>query len=1228
MNHARGRSYGRYLQWIAMVAAAACGGASQPGVWHDEQGYRWRELTVSGGADGFTRIEPGKSGIQFQNTVSDSTLLRNRILGQGAGVALGDVDGDGRVDVFLAKTEGCSALYRNLGGWKFEDVAKTAGVAACDRHASGTALADIDGDGDLDLILLATNGPNAIFVNDGKGKFAERRDLGLDTTGRGGTTIALADVDGDGPLDMYIANYRPFSLEDSLPPQQRAFNQLVRQTGPNKYEVVAEHRRDYKIVMRPDMGGLRMTQRAEPDEFYRNDGGKFTPVPQTGGRFLDAQGKPLAEAPESFGLGAKFVDLNGDGAPDLYVANDFEDTDELWYNDGKGNFRLAPWNAQRQMSNSAMGVDVGDVNGDGIPDLFEVDMLANDARLKTQIPTHTSLPKLPGEMETELQQQRNALFINRGDGTFGEIAAFAGLSASGWSWSTMFMDVDLDGWQDILVATGHLWDIMDADVQEGLQNRLTDVQWRRQRWQFPALKLRNVAYRNRGDMTFEDVSAKWHFGVDEDVSHAMAAADLDGDGDLDVVINRLGAPALVLRNDAKAPRVAVRLKGDAPNTRAVGAKITLRGGAIPLQEREVEAGGLYLSHSDYEASFAMGKSDTATLVINWRDGRLTTIAGVKPNREYEVTTAGASASAPAGAAAPALFEDATSMLGGQKHVEDKFDDWDRQFLLPNALSSLGPGVAWFDLDRDGDEDLLIGTGKGGRIAVFRNDGGRLVPQSVGGAPTPNDLTAILGLSDARGTRVIAGNATWQARTEDEMTKPPAAVAIRVSGTSLGASEPAVGSHDGSTGPLALADYDEDGDLDLFVGTRAIAMKYPVAASSGLFKNVNGAFVLDTANSQALRNVGLVSAAVFADVNGDGHADLVIAREWNSILLLLNDGHGRLNPAPDSWGLSKWTSRWNGVAVGDLDGDGKLDVVATSWGRNTATPADSANPLVLVHGPFGARKEEEMLLARRDARLNALVPLNSYARVRVAVPSLVQRVGTFKAYSEATVEQVLGSAMRETEQLTANTLDQMVFLNRGDHFEAHAMPTEAQLAPAFYAGVADFDGDGNEDVFLSQNFYPTVVGMPRYDNGRGLLLTGDGKGALAPMPGTKSGVLVYGDQRGAAYADYDGDGRVDVAVSQNGAATVLLHNRGAKPGLRVRVAGPGDGVGVQLRVVYGGRMGPVREITAGSGYWSQNGAVQVMGLSGTPTGVWARWPGGQTQTVPVAAGSREVVIRRQ
>jgi hypothetical protein len=1208
---------------IVLVTACSRDSSSIADAWHDAAGYRWRELDVPRGnlTPGFTSLAPSRTGIAFANTVSDSTLVHNRQLAQGAGVCLADVDGDGRPDVFLARTEGSSALYRNLGDWRFEDITSQAGVAAPDRHASGCAFADVDGDGDQDLVLVSLGGPNALFVNDGKGHFTDQT-AGL-TDRAGSMTVAVADVDGDGDLDLYVANNKAYTTLDRMSPQERVFDNITRRLGPNQYEVKAAYRRDYRLVNRLDLGGMSLEQRADPDYFYLNDGtGHFVREPMAHNpRFLDENGLPLAHEPEYFGLAAVFADLNGDGAPDLYVANDFEDPDQCWINDGRGHFRLIPWYALRATSNSGMAVAVGDVNRDGYPDLFEVDMLSRDTRrLKTQIPTHTAAAKHPGLGEERPQMQRNTLQLNRGDGTFAEVARFAGVGASGWSWSTVFLDVDLDGWEDILVGTGHVRDIMDGDTQYRLRAQLGRIDWRQMLFSYPPLKLPNVAFRNRGDLTFEETSKKWRFDLGDDISNGMALADLDGDGDLDVVINRLDSPAAVLRNDATAPRVAVRLHGAAPNTAGIGSRVRVLGGPVPIQEREIITGGSYLSSSDASLTFATGTATHVRIEVEWRDGNRSVIDSAAPNREYEIAEpprANAARATPHAAPAP-LFEDVSAQLGGHTHVDPYFDDFLRQPLLPNSFSQLGPGVAWVDLDGDGKEDLIVGAGKTGRIAFFHNTGTRLQPSAVQAPPTTGDLTTILGWPDGHGgSLVLAGVASYEART-------PSSVVVYSPRT--GAMTPLLGGDTASVGPLALADYDGDGTLDLFVGARIYPAGYPLSPSSHLYHNRDGRLVLDSANDRLFYELGMVSAAVFSDIDGDGDPDLIVTLEWGAIHIFLND-HGRFR-ATEFPGLSTVNSRWNGLATGDLDGDGRLDIVATSWGRNVDYHASDSDPLLLYTGYFSGRGRPDALLAQQDPRIGAPAPLVSFDRLVVALPNVAQRFRTFSAYADASIDQVLGHAARGAVRLGATTLDNVVFLNRGDRFEAHPLPAEAQLAPAFYAGVADFNGDGTEDVFLSQNFFATDIATPRYDAGRSLLLLGDGSGGFEAVPGQRSGLLVYGEQRGAAYADFDGDGRLDLAVSENAAPTRLFKNRGATPGLRVRVVGPArnpTGIGTQMRLRYGEAVGPVREIQAGSGYWSQNGAVQVLGRAREPTALWVRWPGGGEQTFPLARGQREITV---
>lgn len=1219
---------------VVILALAACRSPAPSAEWHQAPGYRWRDLSVPRGEPGFTQLTPGTTGISFSNSVSDSALLRNQLLADGGGVAFGDVDGDGLTDVYLCRTEGSNALYRNLGNWHFSEIAAQAGVAAPGRHSTGAVFADVDGDGDLDLLLNTLGGPNALFLNDGHGRFAEDSTYPGRDSRAGSTTMTLADVDGDGSLDLYVANYKAYTANDIYSPQARAFDQVVKRTGPKSFEVAEPYRKDYRVVMREDLQSVVLVQRADPDWFYRNDGkGHFTREPLAHNpRFLDEDGKPFADEPETFGLASRFYDVNGDGAPDLYVANDFEDPDQFWINDGHGSFRLEPRLAQRTTSNAGMAVDFGDLNRDGLVDFFEVDMLSRDTRqLRTQIPTHTALAKQPGVFEDRPQLQRNTLFLNRGDGTFGQIAELAGVSATGWSWSTLFLDMDLDGYEDLLVGTGNLWDFMDADSQDRFRNRLTDLDWRQQRMTYPRLAVPNYAFRNRGDLTFEDVSDRWHFSAGPDISHGMAAADLDGDGDLDVLLNRFGAPALVLRNDSPAPRLAVRLKGRAPNTFGIGAKVRVFGGAVSRQEREMTAGGLYLSSSEPLLSFATGKADSVELEVIWRDGTRSHIPAARLDRLYEIDQLGAAPAAATVSQAtspPPLFADETDLLS-HKHTEVYFDDFARQLLLPNSFAQLGPGVSWLDLDGDGKDELLIAAGKTGVTGVFGYERGRFVPRDLQLPPAAGDQTTILQVPDAHGGSVLlVGQSSYEADSLALSLAIPSVLGVPLDprGRRAGPIITAVPGDTGSIGPLAMADYDRDGGLDLFVGGRILPGAYPLSPSSRLFHNDGaGHFVLDTANSALFRHVGMVSAALFSDLDQDGDSDLIIAIEWGLVRIFWND-HGRFIPGP-ALGKDSY-SRWLGLASGDFDGDGRPDLVVTSWGRNTRFTADSIRPLYLYFGNFDSNTSLDLLPAKYDPRLKAIAPLASFARLSRAVPGIADRLRSFHGYADATVDQVLGPDASKVPRLGATTFDHMVWLNRGDHFEPHPLPLEAQLAPAFAPVVADFNGDGIEDLALSQNFFPTDLGTPRYDAGRALLLLGDGKGGFTPVVGQRSGLLVYGDQRGAAASDYDGDGRVDLVITQNGAATRLFRNQAATPGLRVRLDGPPGnphGIGASLRLKFGERWGPRRELQAGAGYWSQSSLVPVLGLAGSPTSLEVRWPDGRLKTVPVPAGARELRV---
>ena len=1253
MNRLGLRAARRRASCALLAAVAACGPADfsapvQPGEWTEVSGARWRTLAVEGGDAGFTSISPSWSGVDFANALTDSSFIENQMRGNGSGVAAGDVNGDGRPDIYLARLEGPNALYINLGDWRFRETAVESGVAAADRFSTGATLVDVDGDGDRDLILTSIEGPRSVFLNDGEGRFAEAPDAGL-LDSRGGMSSALADIDGDGDLDLYLTRYKSRSVLDLFPGDEVAFPNTVRRVGRG-FEVVERFAEHYELAWRAD--GVVRLEKGESDELYLNEGGgRFRHVPFSSGAFLDPEGAPLQTAPTEWGLAARFGDLDSDGDPDLYVANDLHSPDRLWINQGDGTFRLPPPHALPTTSASSMAADFADFDRDGDADVFVLDMLARDSRSrKTQDPVSRVEQTPPGEASGAQQVNRNTLLANRGDGTWAEVGRQAGVEATGWSWSALFLDVDLDGFEDLLILNGHIRDLMDADTQIRIREAGLSGE-RESTLLYRPLPLHNVAFRNLGGTGFEEVGRAWGVAPAPDVSHGAALADFDGDGDLDAVVNRLDSPALLLRNDAAAPRLAVRLRGEAPNTAGIGATVWLEVPGLPRQTKEIAAGGGYLSGSEARVSFAMGEASEGTLGVDWRGGGRSVVRVDGANRLYEVfeaeasgpesatrtgaaagtgvaAVAGTRTAAPTPVAAP-WFELDESF--GPIHDEPPFAEVTRQPLLPLRLSRMGPSVAWHDLDGDGDPDLLLGSGANAAPVLFRNDGGTLVRVTLAGPRAPIDQTSVIPLPVADTARVLLGLSSYEAPAT-EVTQVPAVVSaewLGVAMTGVAVTPINRGVAPGtsaSVGVLAVADYDLDGRLDLFAGARVVPGGYPVSGPSRVFRGrPGGGFEEDRRSAAVFEDLGMVTGAVFTDYDIDGDPDLALSIDWGPVRLLRND-RGRFSDVTEEVGLHGYVGRWNGVAAGDFNGDGRPDLVAVSWGDNTEYRPTVEAPLELFFGDVDLNGTLDLVEAQHDERLGAVAPLAALGRLAERIPPVGERVPTRADYAEAGVGEALGAWPEG--RLEATELRHMVFLNRGARFEAAPLPREAQQAPSMGLLVADANGDGREDLFLSQNFFATDEDTPRYDAGRGLWLEGDGSGGFRPVPGQESGVAAYGDQRGVAAADIDSDGRLDFVLGINGGAARLFRGSGNSPGLRVRVAGNGEnryGIGAVLRVVYADGLGPAREVRAGSGTGSHDDPVQIMGLWADPVAVEVRWPGGVVERVEVPAGAREVTV---
>lgn len=1257
---------GKHLLHCAIrVARGALLGAVTLAAWGAEGGeplVRLEPLTVPG-ADppGFTLLAPAQTGIFFTNWLPPSRHLTNQILPNGSGVAAGDVDGDGWCDVYFCGLKDTdNRLYRNLGHWRFADVTAAAGVACSGLDATGAVFADLDGDGDLDLIVNTLGSGTLLFFNDGRGRFTPAP-APLNPN-RGGTSLALADADGDGRLDLYVANYRVWTLTDA-PGTRFGVKRIEGQpvvtlvNGRPLTDPEWTNRFRFTIELGPGgQGRFAHEELGEADVFYHNLGqGRFAPVPFTSGVFLDEDGRPLAQPLFDWGLAVLFRDLNGDGAPDLYVCNDFSTPDRLWWNDGRGKFRLAPRTALRQTSLASMAVAAGDLDRDGHDDLVVLDMLgwSHERRLTQRNILRAELAPA-GDLNARPQSPRNTVLWNRGDGTYAEIAQYAGLEGTDWSWNPLLLDVDLDGYEDLLVVNGFVRDNMNLDAMNRIAaakagRRLTPAEDLQLRALYPPLETPNLAFRNLGCLRFAAASRAWGFDQ-AGISQGACLADLDNDGDLDVIVNNLNAAAAIYRNNAPAPRLAVRLKGAPPNTGGIGARITVTGGPV-TQTQEVVAGGRYCSADAAHFAFAAGAASSLAVHVRWRSGRETAVSNVPPNHRVEITeptdspvSPSLGRSTPSSPDGPRLkFADETGLLG-HLHEDALFDDFARQPLLFHQLSQLGPAVAWWDVTGDGREELIIGTGRGGRLAVLRRtDEGRWTPAegAWSGEPVSRDTAGLAGL--VPGELLIA----WS-NYEDGQTNGPGLVGLGSRATiALAPLQP------GAFGPVAVGDYDGDGRLDVFAGIRTVGGRYPESGRSLLLRQTDQGFSADAANAAGLPDAP-VTGAIWSDLTGDGWPELVLACDWGPVRLYRNEG-GRLRPwNPGISGaairaphrdpgrrddeaplirqpatlndLSGW---WNGLAVGDFDGDGRLDLVVANWGSNSRFERWRPAPLRVDYGDLNEDGSVELLESRYVPELGTYAPGRMLDTVTRVLPRLGVRFPTHAAWARAGMEDVLAEWPGATRRLEVNWLETTLFLNRGDSFEVRVLPREAQVAPAFAVCVGDADGDGHEDVFLSQNFFGVELDTSRYDAGLGLWLRGDGRGGFTATRGHETGVRIFGEQRGAALADYDADGRVDLVVSQNRAATRLFRNIGARPGLRVHLEGaPGNPatIGAVARLRFGDSSGPAREIRAGSGWWSQDSPVLLMATPTPPTAIQVRWPGGRVTEAAVPAGARAITVR--
>jgi hypothetical protein len=1168
----------------------------------------------------FERLGGELTGIDFViETRSpqefDEQMTINAI---GGGAAIGDFDGDGRPDLFLTRPHGGNKLYRNLGGWKFEDVTERAGLAES-RWGAGASFADIDNDGDLDLAVCGVNVPNRLYLNNGDGTFTERaQEYGLDFNGYS-TMIAFADYDRDGRLDAYLLTSQRI-LQD-FGDRSRQFVEMV--VRSNKLKIKPGFEEIVMIIEHPP-GEFHLRQAGQRDRLYHNEGnGKFREVAESAGL-----------SGNDVGLGVVWWDFDEDGWPDLYVANDISGPDRLWRNNRDGTFTHVAPVAFGHVPFTSMGVDAGDVNNDGKLDLITTDMAGTD-HFKAKV----GMGQMGGSQAWELtwgeprQASQNALFINSGTERFLEAAAMAGVAASDWTWAARLLDLDNDGRLDLFFTNGMIRFTTHSDrTQE--QNRLMDAAPLSQRervyldyWRDKPVKTdKNLAFRNLGDLRFEEVGRAW--GLDLlGVSFAAAAGDFDGDGSPDLVVTNYQDQVALYRNRAGGHRVKIALRGTRSNRFGIGARLDLKAGPLE-QVRELTLARGYLSADEPVVHFGLGEqTKIERLRVAWPSGHVQEFADLAADRFYTITEPGGPPPPPARRTEPPPLFARSTALRGIRHLEKPFDDFAHQSLLPNKLSQLGPGLAIGDVNGDGLEDIFMGGAAGSAGRIFLNTGGSglrlLVSPQVEWHRDFEDMSALLFDADGDGRPdlyVVSGSNEFpkgdsmlrdhlylnDGRGRFELAPEGTMPDLRDAGSCVTA-----------------ADFDGDGDLDLFVGGRLVPREYPACPESRLLRNDGGRFVDATDElAPGLKRAGMVTGALWSDVNGDGRPDLLLTVEYGPIRLFGNEG-GRLVERTKEAGLDRLTGWWNGIAGRDLDNDGDIDYVVTNFGLNTKYHASPERPTLLFAKDFDRDGTADIVEAVYEGA--HLFPVRGWSCSSRAMPMVAVKCPSFEAFGRAILEEIyeLEGALR----LEAATLESGVLINDGTgRFTFHPLPRLAQTSPAFGVALTDADGDGLTDIVLAQNFFTPQPETARMDGGVSLLLLGRGGGRFEPVRPDRSGIVVPGDAKSLVVTDLNGDGREDLIFGINDGELMTFENRSTQNRrFEVRLKGkPGNPTAVGARVTLELSDGTKQtaEVAAGSGYLSQSSPRLVFGLgtSNAPARVHVRWPDGTLSAHDVTGGT--------